>query len=306
MRRRWLSLVGAVAIVCGAAGLIGVVQIGLIVIGQTIKALALGFEHAPESRSAWHSEFVHIENLAGQMDRFTPPALPAGHFPEVYGVPAGGVAVRVGEYLLLPRRKADNSKIGVLFNAPVQEKPLGTLIDDFERDVAVGYRPSGFAYVGETEESINLLARNNASDKRLSENNFRAMGSKKLHAADFMLLLKNIGLAGGEGKLSFGEVAGLLNEAYLSLGRGPQFLSRAPQDASENRDSDPRKASHKAVMVIKETKPPQGYGRYDVPIFAGLYIAILIFAAYCGVVWADHRYDRVIDRERRHQREDRN
>jgi hypothetical protein len=80
------------------------------------------------------------------------------------------------------------------------------------------------------------------------------------------------------------------------------LASDYPKNASEGRNDDAGKRRNNAVVLVKKEKLPQDEGRDSVPVDTLIWGAILALSAYLGKVWAEHRYEGVVDHKRRRQR----
>lgn len=86
----------------------------------------------------------------------------------------------------------------------------------------------------------------------------------------------------------------------LALGGPPKPVCGNPEYAGEYGHGYASKGRHNPRMSVSKIEDPQTSGRYSVPVGTLIWGAIFALAAYLGKVWAEHRYGKVIERERPH------
>ena len=167
----------------------------------------------------------------------------------------------------------------------------GQVVGDYPSRKWLEFGPGGYVYGRRLAGILEVYLDFERDKLLLSEVESLRVFSSEESFLDGNVLNKNI-----RPQLLFGTLPAHLD---LPLSGAPKLLRGQPKDASEEGHSQTREGRHNAVMFVENNKAAQNKGRYDVPVFTLVWGAVLALAAYLGKVWAEHRYERVVERERR-------
>lgn len=172
--------------------LVGVVQVGLVIVGQPVKALALGLQDASESRPAGNADFIDVEDLPCQVER------PVAAFAEKLAVPRWGVGMWVNENLLFARGEPNRSQVRMRLDAVMEKQALNILGDDLQPNRTAYNRSGSLSDIRQAKHGGDLLALKNAADDRFAQNYPGAMGGVELVAGKRNLLAEENALGSSD------------------------------------------------------------------------------------------------------------